>query len=80
MAACTHRGVGSVNDMGVFHDAAILAAHYHQAWGMSYGSPDRCSCGAQTRPAPGDEDVTVRRAQAFAEHQAKMLAAAREAN
>jgi len=60
-------------------DASVLADHYWASRGMSYRSPDTCACGAQTLPADGDEDATVRRARAFAGHQAEMLTAAREA-
>jgi hypothetical protein len=54
-------------------DAEVLARHWWASRGMSHGSPDRCSCGVETRPADGDEDVSDRRALAFAEHQAEML-------
>jgi hypothetical protein len=53
----------------------VLAAHWWQQRGMGYGSPDRCSCGAETRPEKGDDDVSDRRARAFAKHQAEMVTA-----
>lgn len=56
--------------------AQVLAIHWRQETGMSYGSPDRCACGVQTLPDFGDTDVSERRALAFAEHQAQMLAEA----
>lgn len=67
-----------MNDMGLFHDAAILARHYWAERGLSSSTPDRCACGTRTVPLAGNEDMTDRRAQAFAEHQARMLARARE--
>ena len=63
-------------NVDVLRNAAVLARHYWQQHGMSYGSSDRCSCGAETLPVAGDEDVADRRARAFAGHQAEMLAAA----
>jgi hypothetical protein len=68
-----------MNSTNTMRDVAVLAAHYWAGHGMSYGSPDTCACGERTMPERGDEDVMVRRARAFAEHQAAMLAAAREA-
>lgn len=59
-------------------DTAVLARHWRIGVGMTSGSPDYCACGAQTRPAPGDADVSDRRALAFAAHQAAMLAEARK--
>lgn len=56
----------------------ILAVHYWESKGMTYGSPDRCSCGVGTTPEAGDEDATVRRARAFATHQADAIAAKSE--
>lgn len=69
-----------MKDMGLVHVTAILARHYWEWRGLTQGAADACACGVQTFPAPGPEDATVRRARAFAEHQAKMLAAVREAN
>jgi hypothetical protein len=66
-----------MKDMGLIHDAEILARHYWEGRGMTHRSADTCACGVQTFPAPGREDARVRRARAFAEHQAKMLAASR---
>lgn len=63
--------------LDLLRDAAVLARHYWQSRGVSYSSPDTCACGAQTLPVAGDEDVTERRARAFAGHQAEMLADAR---
>ena len=60
-------------------DIEVLARHWRQGTGLSWNSPDRCACGVETRPAKGDEDVSDRRALAFAEHQAMMLASARRA-
>lgn len=54
----------------------VLAAHQRRSLGMTWGSPDRCACGVETRPEPGDEDVMDRRDRAFAAHQAAMLAQA----
>ncbi len=68
-----------MSDLDTMRDAAVLARHYWQSHGMSYSSPDRCSCGTETRPVAGDEDVSDRRARSFAGHQAEMLAAARRA-
>jgi hypothetical protein len=53
--------------------AEVLAAHWRDSGGMSYGSPDRCVCGVKTLPEPGETDVTERRATAFAAHQADEL-------
>lgn len=66
-----------MSNTDLFRDAAVLAQHYWDQQGMSYGSPDTCSCGARTIPVSGDEDIKDRRARAFAGHQAEMLAAAR---
>lgn len=66
-----------MSTLDLLRDAAVLARHYWEGRGMSYGTPDSCSCGAKTYPVTGDEDVTERRARAFAGHQAEMLAAAR---
>lgn len=55
--------------------AGILAIHWLESRGMSYGTPDRCVCGVTTSPLPGDEDVSVRRARAFAGHQAAAILA-----
>lgn len=55
--------------------ASVLANHQRASQGMSYGAPDRCTCGAETYPARGDADVTERRDAAFAEHQASIVAA-----
>lgn len=52
---------------------AILAEHQLESHGMTYGSADRCTCGAKTYPEPGPEDIMVRRAWAFAVHQAAVL-------
>jgi hypothetical protein len=65
--------------LDLLRDAAVLAHHWWQSRGMAMGSPDTCSCGANTHPVAGDEDVTERRARAFAGHQAEMLAEARQA-
>ena len=54
----------------------VLSEHYRVATGLSYGSADECACGTKTRPLSGDEDVTQRRARAFAEHQATEVIAA----
>lgn len=51
----------------------VLARHWRQSTGMTYGSPDRCACGVETFPLSGESDVTDRRARAFAGHQARML-------
>jgi hypothetical protein len=51
----------------------VLAAHYIRAHGMTYSTPDRCACGVEAYPQDGDEDVSVRRARAFAAHQTAML-------
>ena len=63
----------------LLRDAAVLARHYWQSRGMAHGAPDRCSCGAETMPVYGDEDIVERRARAFAGHQAEALAEARRA-
>jgi hypothetical protein len=60
-------------------DTEVLAQHWWQSRGMTYCSPDRCACGAETLPAIGAEGVSDRRALAFAEHQAAMLDEARKA-
>lgn len=60
-------------------DAEVLSRHWRESMGMTYGTPDRCACGVQTFPEFGDEDVSDRRARAFAEHQAMALASARRA-
>lgn len=66
-----------MNFEDLLRDANVLADHYWQERGMSVGSADRCSCGAWTIPFPGDTEAGERRAQAFAQHQAEMLAIAR---
>lgn len=55
--------------------AEVLARHQCVAMGMTYQSPDRCRCGVETLPQPGDEDVSIRRDRAFATHQAEQVAA-----
>ena len=58
-------------------DVDVLTRHFLQQRGMSAGSPDTCSCGWRTFPASGEENITERRARAFAAHQAQVLADAR---
>lgn len=53
--------------------AGVLVSHNWESRGMSYGSPDGCSCGAKTLPEPGEDDVTIRRARAFAAHQTRAI-------
>ena len=67
----------STETLDLLRDAAVLARHYWESRGMTYGTPDRCSCGVETRPVAGDEDIVERRARSFAGHQAEVLAAAR---
>lgn len=55
--------------------ATILANHQRASTGMTYGSPDVCMCGERIYVEPGEEEVTIRRARAFAMHQAGVLAA-----
>jgi hypothetical protein len=55
--------------------AEVLAEHQVEGRGMTYGSPDSCTCGAKTYAERGDEEISIRRAQAFAAHQAAVLAA-----
>lgn len=54
--------------------AAVLADHQKAGMGMTYGSPDTCKCGERVYPQEGDTEVTLRRDEAFANHQAKALA------
>lgn len=61
-------------DYSLDEASAILAGHQIEGRGMSHGAPDTCTCGAQTWPERGDEDVMVRRHRAFAQHQAEALA------
>jgi hypothetical protein len=56
--------------------AAVLAAHQIRSHGMTSGSADTCACGERVVPERGDEDVEVRRAAAFARHQADALSKA----
>ncbi len=60
--------------------ASILAKHQRRELGMSSGSPDTCACGAKVMPDPealGPDgtarNITDRRDEAFAAHQAEML-------
>ncbi len=60
--------------------ASILAKHQRHELGMSSGSPDRCACGMQVMPDPRylaadgtARNITDRRDEAFAAHQAEML-------
>lgn len=66
-----HPTVSSGSDPEVA--ARVLADHQKESWGMGYGSPDRCRCGAAIMPLPGEEEVSIRRDKAFAAHQAEML-------
>jgi hypothetical protein len=56
----------------------VLSEHYVLSVGLTYLTPNRCVCGAETFPADGTEDTTKRRARAFAAHQVEMLAEARK--
>lgn len=56
--------------------AAVLALHQRRSTGMTYNSPDVCTCGARLLPERGDEDATIRRDRAFAHHQVQVLTAA----
>ena len=67
-----------MDNIDLMRDAAVLARHYVESRGMSYGTPDRCSCGVETMPVSGYEDIIERRARSFAGHQAEMLAEIRK--
>lgn len=53
--------------------AATLSRHQPVTTGMTYNSPDVCACGTKTLPVKGDEYPEIRRARAFAAHQADVL-------
>lgn len=60
--------------------ATILAKHQRRELGMSSGSPDTCACGEKVMPDPEAlavdgtaRNITDRRDEAFAAHQAEML-------
>lgn len=60
--------------------ASILAKHQRHELGMSSGSPDTCACGEKVMPDPETlaadgtaRNITDRRDEAFAAHQAEML-------
>lgn len=55
--------------------AEVLGAHQIVARGLTINTPDECSCGAGVGYEAG-EDVSVRRARAFAQHQRDALLAA----
>lgn len=55
----------------------VLSAHYVRVTGLTSSTPDRCACGAETLPSDSDDYVDVRRARAFAAHQAAMITDAR---
>lgn len=50
-----------------------LALHQRSALGMTYGSADRCRCGAQIMPASGHDEISIRRDRALAAHQARAV-------
>ena len=63
--------------------ASVLAAHQVESRGLTFGSPDRCTCQVEVLAAPyllddtdHHEDVLSRRAVAFAAHQAAAVRAA----
>jgi hypothetical protein len=57
--------------------ARTLGAHQIESHGMTYGSSDRCRCGAQTLPErtswDDPRDVSTLRDEAFAAHQAQVV-------
>ena len=63
--------------------ASVLAAHQVESRGLTFGSPDRCTCQVEVLAAPyllddtdHHEDVLSRRGRSFAAHQADAVRAA----
>jgi hypothetical protein len=56
--------------------AGVLGAHQIVARGLTINTPDECSCGAEVGYEAGDEDVSMRRHRAFAQHQRDALLSA----
>lgn len=54
----------------------VLSQHRIVSQGLSKGTPDTCSCGARTLPAPGEDVIEVRRHEAFLAHLDAELSAA----
>ena len=64
-----------MTDRGAIESIAedVLAFHWRRGSGLTHNSPDVCACGARTLPEKGDEDVSERRARAFAKHQTERI-------
>ena len=64
-------------DLSTLHHelAKALASHSLDGGGCSCGTPDSCLCGERVYPEPqaDHEDITERRALAFAKHQSDAL-------
>ncbi len=60
--------------------ASVLAKHQRRSMGLTGSSPDTCACGARIMPTPSQgwddyRDISDRRDEAFAAHQAAALEA-----